>query len=88
MTLLVFSIIILFSLETKRRKKRIERMEEMMMNINFDDGIQRAAQKRDQRKEEKSKQVIITHPNLFHCSSHLGLIKGDENWSHNHSTVR
>jgi hypothetical protein len=45
----------------------------------------RRTEERDQRKEEKSKQVIITHPNLFHCSSHLGLIKGDENWSHNHS---
>jgi hypothetical protein len=70
--------------ESSAEKRRGERMEEMMMNINFDDGTQRGAQKRDQRKEEKSKQVIITHPNLFHCSSHLGLIKGDENWSHNH----
>jgi hypothetical protein len=74
--------------ETSGRRERKERMEEMMMNINFDDGTQRGAQKKDQRKEEKSKQVIITHPNLFHCPSHLGLIKGDENWSYNHSSVR
>lgn len=27
------------------------------------------------RKEGKSKQVIITHPSLIHCETHLGLIK-------------
>lgn len=30
---------------------------------------------REWEREKKSKQVIITHPNLFHCESRLGLIK-------------
>lgn len=41
--------------------------------------VQRAQNKKRGEKgsteEEKSKQVIITHPKLFHCPSHLGLIK-------------
>lgn len=50
-------------------------MEEMMMNINFDDGTTSTQSRKKGSAERKSKQVIITHPELFHCRSHLGLIK-------------
>jgi hypothetical protein len=40
------------------------------------------------KKKSRNKSLLRIPTYFFHCSSHLGLIKGDENWSHNHSTAR
>lgn len=47
------------------------------MNINFDDAEANTLKTGGEGwiKETTSEQVIITHPSLLHCDSHLGLIK-------------
>lgn len=48
----------------KTRKKKLK-----------DERGRKKKRKKGWTEREKSKQVIITHPKLFHCRSHLGLIK-------------